>query len=139
MTEPGDLGELARRYLDLWEENLSRMADDREVAEVMAKTIELMNSSTAAFASMAQSAVSDSAAPPKDGKEPKDDAKKDYTPPAGSSGQSRTPTASAAHGNTDHDLDEFAHRLAALEQRISNLESAYGKSGRGAGKKPKPG
>lgn len=65
MSDPPDLDDLARCYLDLWQDQLSALADDDEVAEVMARTLELMTPG-AALARNAR-ADADDRAHPEDG------------------------------------------------------------------------
>lgn len=123
MSEPPDLDALAKRYLDLWQDQLGGISKDRETAEIMAQTIELMNAGATAFASMA--AVHDN---PNKGNAD-DDAN---TNPG-------TEAAAAPPGASDSDLDEFARRLERLEKRLDTLEAGAAKSRRRARKKPRKG
>ena len=114
MAQTPDLDELARQYLDLWQQHLGALAADAVVADTMAKTLELMNGSAAAFAQMAQHGT----------QQPGD------TNHGGES--SGTATVGAAPGRSDDDLGKLAGRIEELERRIAELESAPG----GGGKKP---
>ncbi|MBL6932765.1 MAG: hypothetical protein ISR45_07435 [Rhodospirillales bacterium] len=120
MTEKHDLDELARQYLDLWQEHLSDMAGDGEMAEAVAKSIELMNGSAAAFARM----MTDTAS-----KEPRDSNNDDGLSSAITQ-SSGTTAPGPPSGNPDDVLDQFSRRIAQLEQRIAKLESAAGASGK---------
>lgn len=130
MSEPPDLDALAKRYLDLWQDQLGAISKDRETAEIMAQTIELMNAGATAFASMA--AVHDN---PNKG-----NADADNAPTAGTSNvPPGTEAAAAPPGASDSDLDELARRLERLEKRLDTLEAGAAKSRRRARKKPRKG
>ncbi len=144
MSDPPDLHALAQRYLDLWQEQLAGLAEDREVAELMARTIALMNPGAAAFASMAQSAT----APPEGEAKGGEPAKRDGTdtkqkPGAGpSAAAGRAPgtqAPGAARGAADDDLAECARRLGALEKRVATLEAGTrrGRGGAKGGSRPR--
>ncbi len=66
MSDPPELDDLARRYMDLWQDQLAGLATDDEVAEVMARTLELMTTGAAALAHTPR-AVADDHAHPEDG------------------------------------------------------------------------
>ncbi|MEK9725800.1 MAG: hypothetical protein VW405_20275 [Rhodospirillaceae bacterium] len=102
---PPDLDELTRRYMDLWQDHLNAVAGDVETADVLARTLALMNSGAQAFAAAAQAAAQG----------PGGDAAAGT--PAGSA------PAAAFDGGADADLAGFAERLAALEERVAQLES----------------
>ena len=85
MSDPPELDDLARRYLDLWQDQLAGLAADDEVAEVMARTLELMTTGAAALAHNPRADADDRACP-EDG----------------------TQTASPARGGADPDLAELA-------------------------------
>jgi hypothetical protein len=120
MPKPPDLETLARRYLDLWQDHLGALAGDPGVAEVMARTLELMNAGSAAFATLATQAAAgahDTTEPP-------------VSVSAGS--RTRTKAAAAAPRAADPALAELARRVAILEQRLAELEA------RGRGRCPGP-
>lgn len=108
MSDPPDLDDLARRYLDLWQDQLSALADDDEVAEVMARTLELMTTGAAALARNARADADDRAHP-----------------------EEGTQAAPPARGGADPDLAELAGRVGALEERIAALEAGTGRPGGG--------
>ncbi|MBI2978410.1 MAG: hypothetical protein HYY38_06220 [Rhodospirillales bacterium] len=136
MAKPPDLDALARRYLDLWQEQLGGVGKDAEAAEVMARTIELMNAGAAAFAAMAASAAARESSPA-GGKTRNDH---DATPFDRRDIRSEPPgpaSAAAARGAPDHDLAELARRLGRIEKRLAALESGPKKRRRRAAKKPR--
>lgn len=102
---PPDMDELTRRYMDLWQDHLNAVAGDVETADVLARTLALMNSGAQAFAAAAQAAAQG----------PGGDAAAGT--PAGSA------PAAAFDGGAGADLPELLERLAALEKRVAELES----------------
>jgi hypothetical protein len=121
MTEessPPDLQELARRYLDLWQDHLNAVARDADTSETLARTMALMNSGAQAFAEAANTSTNTA------------DAKAtDDEPPTANDGA--VPVA-VAPGNPDPRLDEFNGRLAAVEKRIADIESGLAELARRA-------
>src|SRR5665213_631282 len=97
MAEPPDLAELARRYVELWQEQLSALAADPAAARGMAGLLAGM----APFWPKQEGAAHD--APP--APEP-----------------NRPPAAGAASGEFGPDLARLASRLAAVEKRLAALE-----------------
>ncbi|MBY0430690.1 MAG: hypothetical protein K2Q10_05795, partial [Rhodospirillales bacterium] len=53
MSETPDLQALARRYLDLWQDQMTALAADPSLAEALARTVTLMGTGAAAFAGAA--------------------------------------------------------------------------------------
>lgn len=103
--EMPDLQDMARRYLDLWQDHLNAVAQDKDTAETLARTMALMSSGAQAFADSAKGATA------------RDD---DTSEPGANSGT--TPSTDAS-GGSDPRFDEFARRLAAIEERLAKLES----------------
>ena len=105
MPDTPDMEDLARRYLDLWQENLNALTHDQDAAKVMAQTMAMMSSGAQAFASAAQSAA------------------------AAGSDHDHDPTSERAappppvDGDPGLDVAELHRRLAALEGRVAELES----------------
>jgi hypothetical protein len=130
MTKPPDIDALARRYLDLWQDQLSALAADKDVAELTAKTIEVMNSGLTAMTSVAETR---NPGPGGAGASPQHPSK-DHDNTIESTGAE---TAAATSGRPDNDLAEFSRRLDTLEQRVAQLESGTGASGAGPRKRPK--
>ena len=56
MAKPPDLQDLAKQYLDLWQDQLGGVPKDPQTVEIMAQTMELMNSGAQAFANLATAA-----------------------------------------------------------------------------------
>ena len=117
MAQTPDIDELARRYLDLWQQHLGDLAADDGIAETLAKAMELMNGSATAFANMAQQTASQA------GETNHGGGKKE---PSGSASDS------PALKHSDNDLDKLAGRIEELERRIAELESAPGGTGKRA-------
>ncbi|MEE8505272.1 MAG: hypothetical protein V3S40_03520 [Kiloniellales bacterium] len=141
MSNKADLDELAQRYLDLWQDQMSALAADKDFAEALQQLMTGMGlaatSAPAAWgtwpammagldpaASMGQTAYGqtrDSASNPK------------TRPAAGSA-----PAADASDGGLAG-LDEFARRIASLEERIAALEAGGKRRGGGTSSKPRKG
>lgn len=115
-SDTPDLDQLARKYLDLWQEHLNALAEDGETMEIMARTMALMNSGAAVFAS----AAGDQAANEQSASD---------TPSGPASAKSET--AGAAHEPASPDLARCLERIAALERRVAELEGAKRKKPRG--------
>ncbi|MDA0305275.1 MAG: hypothetical protein O3B76_03180 [Proteobacteria bacterium] len=131
MTKSPDLEALAKQYLDLWQSQLGGLTEDEQSADIMARTIELMNTGAATFAAMAAAGAGTM------------NKGNDYAPnftapfPWAVPGVPGAQTAAAASGPSDHDLAEFTRRLERLEGRIAALESGAEKSRRSPAKKPR--
>ncbi len=126
MADTPDLDALARRYLDLWQEQMTGMATDPKAMDIMARTMELMNAGAASFAAMAPSP-----------RRP-DDAAPD-APPAPPPPSSGPPPPAPASGASDASLDQLRGRVAELEKRIADLESKTEKCRDLVGRKPSKG
>jgi uncharacterized protein YceH (UPF0502 family) len=100
--DSGDLDRLARRYLDLWQSQLSGLAADPAVTEQIARLFAAANSQMATAMQAAQGAPNASFF---------------SAPPAG------TAAAAAAPGNGPDDVGELRKRVAALEARLADLEA----------------
>lgn len=96
--KPADFDQLARRYLDLWQNQLSGFTADPALAEQMTR---LFAAANAQFASALQAAQGASHAGTSPG----------------------TPTAAAPFGHGADELGELGKRVAALEARIAELET----------------
>jgi len=109
MADTADLDELARKYLDLWQEHLNAIAADGETMDVLARTVALMNSGAAAFATAANG-ISE------------DDNSSSGSGSTAAASTDRPKTADVTSGNANPDMDECLKRLAVLEQRVADLE-----------------
>lgn len=116
MAETSDFEDLAGRYMDLWREHLSDLAADGEIAEAIAKYIELMNGSALAFAAMGRS-------------EGDTDGNANKTSPKDGTATAGTEAPVPAHGRSDADMGKLADRIEELERRITELESKAQESG----------
>ncbi len=137
MSESPDLDALAKRYLDLWQDQLGAISKDRETAEIMAQTIELMNAGAATFASMAAAQENPNKENPNKGNADADTAPTAGNPTDTPGTDPGTETAAVAPGASDPDLDELARRLDRLEKRLDTLETGARKSRPRARKKPR--
>lgn len=145
MSDKPDLEKLARRYVDLWQEQLGALAKDPDMAEAMARTIELMNSGASAFASEAGKAMRSAGQPfsqdpapdvptADDPAERQPNSEPENGPDRRTNDAHGAATAAAASGAGDLGSDDVANRLAALERRIAKLEAgAKRRSGKPAG------
>jgi hypothetical protein len=104
MSEPPSLEALARRYLDLWQDQATALAGDVELARQIGQWLSMMQ---AGMVHGFQSPNTPSAKPGTAGSTP-------AAPPSGGS---------------EPRLDQLARRLAALEKRLGRLEAgAKGRS-----------
>jgi hypothetical protein len=137
MSEQADLDELARRYLDLWQDQMTALAGDREFAEALQQLMTMMSAPGGAAGDAgpefwrAWPAMMTGQQPGQQTEAFADDGTGGRAPGA--------PAAATAPDDGGIDLDHFTRRLAALEGRIAALE-AGAKRGRGgaAGKSRKP-
>ena len=135
MSKPLDLNGLAKQYLDLWQQQLGGIAEDDQAAEIMARTVELMNAGASTFAAMAATAQGYPTRSDEDA-----NARSSESPRSFQSQQSDgsvAPSPAAAPVASDHDLAEFARRLKRLEERVAAMEAGAKKSRRKTAKKPR--
>src|SRR5579871_6283958 len=102
MPQPPDLEALARRYLDLWQDQATALAGDAELARQIGQWLSMMQ------AGMVNGFQASGA--PGTGKS---------TPPTAAG----PAPAAASSGGGQPRLDELARRLAALEKRLDRLEA----------------
>ena len=150
MSERADLDELARRYLDLWQDQMTALSGDREFTEALQQLMTTMGVPGGVPGGIPGAVPGDAASEfwrawpaMMSGQQPGGPRSEQQTDASADDGTGgRTPGAPAAAAAPDGgglDLDQLARRLAALEQRIAALE-AGAKRGRGgaAGKYRKP-
>ena len=94
-----DFDRLARRYLDLWQSQLSGLATDQALTEQIARLFATANAQVASAIQAAQAASHAAATAP------------------------GTASAAAASGHGPDDMGELRKRVAALEARIAELEA----------------
>jgi hypothetical protein len=111
MDEPPDLETLARRFLALWQEQFLATAGDPELGASLARTMGLAGAALAPWGAMVQAMARG------------DDG--DAAPAAAD----RTPAAPAPPGHGGDAVAELARRLAALEERLAQLEAGARGSG----------
>lgn len=120
MAEPPDLAQLAKRYLDLWESQLTAFGSDPALLDQVARTVAAMGATLVA----ASGGVSEAAGKNEDGHGRSRSRKQDAAATA------RTPAAAPASPDGDARLDQLARQLADLERRLAGIEAALaGKSG----------
>jgi len=111
-----DLGKLAEEYMNLWQKQLSTMAADKDVANLMAQSVAMMNTGTAAVANMAQMTGVGSKTE-NNGSNHEPDKQSDSGTTDG------TPSACPSCGFDQHVIDDLREQLKRLEERIHTLES----------------
>ena len=115
MTEPPDIKELAKRYLDLWQDHVSGLSEDPE----------WMTAMTRLFSTFSTLQIADAAA------KPDFDAFNAWLGGALGNSRNETPTCGPA-ASTDpspdgrYDLHELERRVAALEKRLAELDPGGG-------------
>ncbi|MDG2205910.1 MAG: hypothetical protein P8M79_11745 [Alphaproteobacteria bacterium] len=112
MPDTPDMEDLARRYMDLWQEHLNTLASDQDTTKVMAQTMAMMSSSAQAFADIASASAW-----------PSRESGNDCAP-------DRSPSTTPSDSDADPDVAELRRRVAALEERVAELESET--AGRGS-------
>jgi len=134
--QPPDVAALARRYLDLWQQQVAALSSDPAMAEAVAKGVAMMTGCAAAMAEAAGMPVSATS--------PNNKARADeptQSPPPPSTPAARAPDraapAAAASADPSGDPVGLALRLAALEERVAVLEAALGRSGEHVAGKPR--
>lgn len=109
MTETDELQALARRYLDLWESQLSAMASDSELAEQLGRLFAATNASLLAGVKAASGANPTAA-------------EQEQADAARNTAADRAAAAAAARRDSAVDVAELERRIAALERRLDALE-----------------
>src|SRR5262245_43963543 len=124
MSDSSKLDALARRYLDLWEEQTGAWASDAALADILRLWLELVGLDrygAAVRSGMNAGGWSDRTAGA---------SRNGGQDPAG------TAAAAPASGDRDHDMAEFARRLATLEQRLAAVETRIPTADAGPGRGP---
>lgn len=121
MSEPPDLETLARRYLDLWQDQVSALAADPEFTETLGRMLQV----SAALGPAGWMSVWTAAAAGLKPQNAHDErSAKSATTPANPAPGSAAAAAPSHDGGDD--LAELRRRLAALEARLAGLDGARG-------------
>ncbi|WP_161973869.1 hypothetical protein [Hwanghaeella grinnelliae] len=112
MTETPDHNELARRYLELWQEQISGAAGDPAVADAMARMMAGWQSV------MGQTFGQQSPAGHGEGEGHGATGRNGDT----GTGKTGSEAASAASGGADDAIRQLLERIADLERRVEQLE-----------------
>lgn len=156
-NEAADLADLARRFQDLWQEQMAATAADPEFMEMVGKWMGAFTAGgmgpagakppampptgpaglpgpmdPAAWMAALQAAMAGVAAAGKGGTDERSE--RGAVPP-----QAGAKAAAAASGAGDAAGDRLERRIAALEQRLERLEAAIGKPGGGAARRTRRG
>ena len=141
MSEQAELDELARRYLDLWQDQMTALAGDREFAEALQQLMTTMS-----VPGSVPGSAPGHAAPEfwrawtamMTGQQPSQQT--EVSADDGTGGHAPGPPATATSPDGGGlDLDLLTRRIAALEERIAALEAGAKRGRRGAaGKSRKP-
>jgi hypothetical protein len=107
MADPTDYDSLAKRYLDLWQSQLSALSSDRQLTETMARMLATTNASMAAAFETARRAHADAR-------------QRDAT--AGGAAPGAAPAAAAPPDGTA-ELGQLRARVELLERRVAELEA----------------
>jgi hypothetical protein len=143
MSDKADADELARRYLDLWQDQMSALAADQDFARALQKLMTGMGLAGAAASApwTAWPTMMAGLAPAPQGDATADaHTRRDSEQAPGS--RRAAPGAAAAGsapGGRDADLGELARRLAALEKRLAALEGGARPGRGGPARKPRKG
>lgn len=149
MSDQADLDELARRYLDLWQDQMTALAGDEEFAKTLQQLTTAMGAAATAGSTAwaaAWPAMMAGLQPPgatqreSDGQGAADETGKGAEGTAagapgrqGAAVEAAGATAAAGPPGGGGDvLEQLTRRLAALEERIAALEGGARRVGRGA-------
>lgn len=113
--EPPDLNALARKYMELWQQQLAATADDDTLSKTMADAVRLMSSGAAQMATQSQDYMTAMQTAVQE-------AQSAHGTPSATDPSSGTAPTGAAHRNDDGLLDECARRIGELEERVRVLE-----------------
>jgi hypothetical protein len=138
MSEPPDLDALARRYLDLWQEQVAAAAADPTLSDLFSRTMQLMAAGgpMGLMALWTQTPPSQTASAPEHAhggtqgqRNPASDRQ-----PAPQAAPGPAPAGAASERGGD-DLGQRDRRLASMEERLARIEArlavAQGSAGTG--------
>jgi hypothetical protein len=131
MPEPPDLETLARRYLDLWQDQVSALAADPEFTETLGRLLQVSAAlGPAGWMSLWTAAAA--GLQPQKGQNPH--AARPFTTgnaaPARAAETAGPAPAAASPGDGNADLAELRRRLAVLEERLGRVAAERTDAGR---------
>jgi hypothetical protein len=140
MTEPPDLEEIARRYLELWQRQLTGMAGDPQFAEAAARAMELAYENARLFADAARMGPFAAWGGPaqdadRDAQDEEKTTRRGGTPSDAGTGAPGAAAHRGSSGDAERNVDELTRRVAALEERLAALEAGAGGGGGGAARR----
>lgn len=118
MVDQPDLEKLAKGYMDLWQEHLTTASQDKNTAEIMAKTIAMMDTGAATFANAMSNTAKSAEASDRSQKENDTTNPSPERPPAT---DGATPVAVSLEQSI-HIMAQLLERITALEERVAQLE-----------------
>jgi hypothetical protein len=130
MADRAELEDLARRFLDLWQDQMSALADDPEYGEALSRLLAAMGvpSADAPAAGRgwpdALAGLMQAAGAPAPGERKRGGAADLAETSRGAAAGAEA--AAVASGDGGPDLDLLLGRLAALEARVAQLEAGTG-------------
>jgi hypothetical protein len=135
MTDAPDLEQLARRYLDLWQEQAAAVIGDPATAQAMGRAYALWGRGLAGFGEgqAAASGSADASSPPPTTAEGAPNSSDDDHAPISPAAGTQAPGPASCGTGVDYAV--LADRLARLEERIGRLEAAFA-AGLGPSQKP---
>ena len=152
MADTPDLDDLAKRYLDLWQEQLRAMASDPETVASVSRLFATMSGAAGADEKSGASAgmppmppnpmawlTGLGMMPPQaasGGANPFDSVFAQFAQHAAQGSGGSAPAGTPSDGGSD-ELHELKRRIAVLEERLDAVESRAGRRGKSAAKKPR--
>lgn len=124
MADQPDIEKIAKGYMDLWQEHLSSVSQDKDMAEIMAKTMTMMNSGAATFANALADAAKSPTEPNVHQQNPKQDHGATDTTSSETTPSDGTPSASLSPEHTVFVMGQLLERITFLEERVAQLEQS---------------
>lgn len=136
MADQPDLDQLAKQYLDLWQDHMQSMAADPNIAETMSQMTQMMTGSATAFAALAQQAMAaqNSSTAGNTTETTPDEQTDDRQTDAGPAAGEGSPPSAVSRGGPDIDNAELARRLDGIERRLADIEARIDGPREGIGK-----
>tara|TARA_Y100000813_G_scaffold160195_1_gene120512 strand:- start:803 stop:1297 length:495 start_codon:yes stop_codon:yes gene_type:complete len=145
MADQPDMDQLAKQYLDLWQDHAKSIAADPQIAQTMSQMTQMMTGSATAFAALAQQAMNAAKSAPQSpsqgapgtttDSESDDQAKDGQGAATARAAGVGAASPAAADGDGDLDLAGLARRIDELEQRLAALEAGSSPAGTGGTRK----